>query len=145
MKTTIALMVSVLMFVGCSDLNTENYDTQLQRRFIENGIPEGDYTGTFSVVYNNGETYSNPVTISFFNDYTFNSSDGPMRYPAGGNGSYEITEDAINFTDLKVWTADFDWNLILNGKYHYTIQQNKLIIYANKNKAGTYTYTITFP
>lgn len=39
------------------------------------------------------------------------------RYPVIGRGRVETGFDYITFTDSSVYTADFDWTLILQGKY----------------------------
>ena len=38
---------------------------------------------------------------------------------------------------------NFDWNLILNGKYEFTYDGKELVISANKNDVGFYKYELT--
>ncbi|TXN36934.1 hypothetical protein FVB32_01205 [Flagellimonas hymeniacidonis] len=102
---------------------------------------EGNYEGTFTVEYKNDETFSNPVEVSFSEDQ-FSSTTGTDRFPAGGNGTYKVENNTIQFTDKNIWTADFDWNLILNGTYNYTINKNTLTLSANKNDVGFYKYVL---
>lgn len=102
---------------------------------------EGEYEGTFTVEYQNDQTFSNPVEVSFSGG-EFSSSTGANRFPAGGNGAYNVENNTIQFTDENIWTADFDWNLILNGTYNYTINGNTLILSANKNDVGVYKYVL---
>jgi hypothetical protein len=102
---------------------------------------EGEYEGTFTVEYQNDQTFSNPVEVSFGGG-EFSSSTGPNRFPAGGSGAYEVENNTIQFTDKNIWTADFDWNLILNGTYNYTINENTLTLSANKNDVGVYKYVL---
>jgi len=102
---------------------------------------EGEYKGTFTVEYQNDQTFSNPVEVSFSGG-EFSSSTGANRFPAGGNGAYEVEKNTIQFTDKNIWTADFDWNLILNGTYNYTINGNMLTLSANKNDVGLYKYVL---
>ncbi|TVP50846.1 MAG: hypothetical protein EA341_06615 [Mongoliibacter sp.] len=45
------------------------------------------------------------------------------KYPALCKGSYLVSENTISFENECMWTADFDWTLILNGTY--TILQTK--------------------
>jgi hypothetical protein len=107
---------------------------------IDSTILNGEYEGIFTVEYNS-QTYSNPVTVSF-NSGQFLSSSGPNRFPAGGSGKYEVLKNTIEFTDENFWTADFDWNLILNGSYDYSIKGNELVFSANKNDVGFYKYEL---
>lgn len=103
---------------------------------------EGTYEGIFTVEYNDGESISNPVEVSLING-KFTSSTGPNRYPAGGNGTYEVESASITFVDEGFWTADFDWNLILNGNYSYSFSGSELVLTANKNDVGIYTYELS--
>lgn len=48
----------------------------------------------------------------------------------------------MSFTDENAWTADFDWNLILNGIYDYSFDGKRLLLVANKNNVGNYKYDL---
>ncbi|WP_046755489.1 hypothetical protein [Kordia jejudonensis] len=102
----------------------------------------GNYTGIFTVVYTNGDTFSNSVTVSFTGGNNYQSSGNSNSFPAGGNGTYEINNSTMTFNDINIWTADFDWNLILSGVYTYTINGDALSISANKNNVGFYSYEL---
>nr|WP_299384921.1 hypothetical protein [Allomuricauda sp.] len=102
---------------------------------------EGTYEGIFTVTYMNNETFSNPVEVTLMNG-RFSSTAGPNRYPAGGNGDYEVMSGTIEFIDENFWTADFDWNLILSGAYSYSLSGDTLVISAEKNNVGVYTYEL---
>lgn len=53
----------------------------------------------------------------------------PDRLPAGGSGKFNILNaKEVQFMDKNVWTADFDWNLILNGRYKYENVSDSLIL-----------------
>ena len=41
-----------------------------------------------------------------------------------------------------MWTADFDWNLILEGQYEYQCNGRNLKIFADKNGVGHYEYNL---
>jgi hypothetical protein len=43
----------------------------------------------------------------------------------------------MSFSDDKMWTADFDLNLLLNGDYETTFDGKKLSLTANRNNIGT--------
>ncbi len=103
----------------------------------------GEYSGTFTVKYESGEIFSEPVTVTFSaNQYV--SSIGPNRFPAGGNGTFEVKENSIEFKDKNIWTADFDWGLILGGTYD--LKKNGVVIelYKRQNNAdGYYKYELS--
>lgn len=103
-------------------------------------IQDGIYTGTFTVIYSNG-TQTNPVTVELKNR-TYTSSSNANRIPAGGSGTFQINKNRMIFSDEKMWTADFDWNLILNGEYEAVFDGKKLTLSANKNNVGNYRYEL---
>lgn len=103
-------------------------------------IQDGIYKGIFTVTYSNG-TQTNPVTVELKNrNYT--SSSNANRIPAGGSGTFQINKNKMIFSDDKMWTADFDWNLILNGEYEAVFDGKKLTLSANKNNVGNYWYEL---
>lgn len=134
MKTkilTLFLALGILVFTSCDS----NDDTFVQ-------IPNGNYTGIFTVEYTNGDTFSNPVTVGFIEENVYSSTDNADYYPAGGNGTFEIKGSTILFNDINIWTANFDWNLILSGEYNFSFNGNELVISANKNNVGFYKYEL---
>ncbi len=133
MKSKILILMTSILLLSC-DRDEERTLTQ---------IPKGDYTGLFTVEYNNGDTFSNTVTVRFLDDNVYSSSGNTDYYPAGGSGTFEINNSTIKFNDVNFWTANFDWNLILNSEYDYSLNGNELIISANKNDVGFYQYALT--
>lgn len=105
----------------------------------------GTYSGIFTVKYSDDTTHSNSVTVNFsgMNKY-ISSGNGNTNdfFPAGGSGTYKIEDSKIIFSDTNAWLANFDWNLILNGEYNFSMNQNQLIISANKNNVGFYKYEL---
>ena len=98
------------------------------------------YSGSFIVTYTSS-TQTGSTSIVFKNgNYTCVSDTN--RIPAGGSGTYSIDNGKIIFHDTNIWTADFDWNLILNGEYDYTLDGNNLTISADKNNVGHYEYIL---
>ncbi|WP_316805508.1 hypothetical protein [Pedobacter nototheniae] len=86
----------------------------------------GNYEGTFN--YTNGnKTAVSPAKISF-GPTTYSSAAQPGRKPAGGAGKYTFNSNSFKFTDTHIWTADFDWSLILNGDYAYKVMGDSLIL-----------------
>ncbi|MDP4710834.1 MAG: hypothetical protein NWS63_06540 [Saprospiraceae bacterium] len=103
-------------------------------------IMDGTYKGTFTVTYDSG-TQTGPTTLDL-QDGKFSCQGNPNRIPAGGSGTFFSDKSKITFQDENVWTADFDWNLILSGQYSYTFDGRKLKIFADKNKVGYYEYDL---
>ena len=139
MKTKILKKLTILLFAlvinGCN-----NNDDDLSQNL------NGNYNGIFTVEYTDGTIFTNNVTVTFSgkNNY-ISSGDGNNNdfYPSGGNGTYEKGTSKFIFYDVNIWLAHFDWNLILNGEYDYTINENELILSANKNNVGFYKYELT--
>lgn len=127
------ITVLALTFSSCNN-DDDNKDNQSLN---------GNYTGTFTVEYLNGDTFSNPVTVSFNKENNYQSSENEDYYPAGGSGTYVKNTSTIEFYDINYWTAHFDWNLILGGEYEYSINGNELIISANRTDLGLYKYELT--
>ncbi len=104
----------------------------------------GAYTGTFTMTNNNPLANSVPlsgdVTVTFSkNDY--HSTAGINNIPAGGQGTYSLKNNEINFTDTLVRTANYDWSLALSGSYSYTTKSDSLIL-VKKNGYNSYTYKL---
>lgn len=81
---------------------------------------EGHYSGTFE---RNG-TISN-VTLAF-NNGTFIGESQIVKFPAICNGTYSISSNSLNFNNQCIWTADFDWTLILADQWNYTFSNGVL-------------------
>lgn len=95
---------------------------------------DGTYKGFFYYIPPNGTQVTKSESEISVNlsgkDYT--SSGHANRIPAGGTGKYSVlANNEIEFHDEKVWTADFDWGLILNGNYKYEIKKDSLILTRN--------------
>ncbi len=89
---------------------------------------EGTYTGKF-YHYNGAVVPVEKITVRFEAD-RYRSAAGSNRQPAGGSGNYILdTENGVlKFEDKNVWTTEFDWNLILNGTYKYSLKGDSLIL-----------------
>ncbi len=103
-------------------------------------IQDGIYAGTFTVTYSNG-SQTGPVTIELKNR-TYNSSSNSNRIPAGGSGTFQVNKNKMTFSDDKMWTADFDGNLILNGEYEAVFDGKKLTLSASRDGVGHYQYEL---
>jgi len=103
-------------------------------------IKDGTYKGIFTVTYSSG-TETGQTTVELKNG-KFSCLGNSNRIPAGGSGTFLTDNNKIIFNDENVWTADFDWNLILNDTYDYAFDGEKLIISADKNNVGNYKYEL---
>jgi hypothetical protein len=88
-------------------------------------IPIGVYTGTFQrqLAFGGGATAN--IIITFSSNTWTGQSDIP-KYPALCHGTYTIDKQNIIFTNDCIWTADFDWSLILGGAYRFSLNGNQL-------------------
>ncbi|APU95784.1 hypothetical protein HMPREF3127_08240 [Sphingobacterium sp. HMSC13C05] len=125
-------LLAYIVSVGCSK-ETANHNLYL----------EGIYSGKFIVSYKNqDQTFTGDVTVRFKADSFFCTAN-KNRFPAGGSGTYEINGDQIIFKDKNVWTADFDWALILNHNYTYLVNGNDLTLTKAPHQHNSYIYKLT--
>jgi hypothetical protein len=103
-------------------------------------IKDGTYKGTFTVTYSTG-TQNGQTTLEMRNG-KFSCSGNTNRIPAGGSGTFSSDNKKITFNDENARTADFDWNLILSGKYDYTFDGKNFILSADKNGVENYKYEL---
>lgn len=98
-------------------------------------LTDGTYTGTFKVSYTQG-SQQGPVTV-IISGNRYECSSDTDHVPGGGSGSFSQEKKLIVFTDVNNYTADFDWNLILNGTYGYTFDGTHLKL-VNDRVSGSY-------
>lgn len=88
-------------------------------------FPHGTYKGTFKR-YNQENSPEANVTIRFLYP-NWEGSSSHEKYPALGKGTYALKDDALQFNNESVWTADFDWTLILDGMYLDRAEEDSLV------------------
>ena len=99
----------------------------------------GTYSGTF-YYHSPSTSSSNPVAVTFSGN-SYASTSNSNRIPAGGSGYFQVSNQQVQFKDINIWTADFDWGLILNGNYTSQIKGDSLIL--NKTNLSTsYQYRL---
>ena len=92
---------------------------------------DGIYQGTFQRQIGATGAISN-VSLTISSDgYVGYSSQA--KYPAICRGMQSMTKDKIIFHDACVWTADFDWNLILDGEYDLDVIGDSLVFHRDYN------------
>ena len=94
---------------------------------VKIGPLDGTYTGIFFRASPQGNYATADVTLVFKGN-TFEGLSSIAKYPAICRGTYTITGDEIEFTNLCVWTAEFDWSYILDGKFTITIEGNEIMM-----------------
>ena len=114
MNKTTFLILAFLFLISCK--NEES---------INKTISEGTYKGTFQ--RENVWLPSTPTNITLtFSSNQWTGSGDREKYPALCHGTYSISGDSIIFENECAWTAEFDWSLILSGKY--ALKQSENII-----------------
>ena len=103
------LVVLFMVFTSCSDKETYSEI-------------DGNYTGFFE-----REGRKSEVSLNF-NEGDYSGDAEFEKFPALCTGNYVVNEDTVTFSNQCVWTAEFDWSLILNGDWTFTFQNNQLIL-----------------
>jgi hypothetical protein len=85
----------------------------------------GTYKGNFSRSSPLVKYASAEVTISF-DDNSFEGTSNMIKYPAICRGTFSLSGNQIEFTNICAWTAEFDWSLILSGKYTFSINGDEI-------------------
>ncbi|SFG74394.1 hypothetical protein [Pedobacter insulae] len=109
MKRLLYLALLTLTFSGCKKESNPN-------------LPDGTYVGTFSTLVDNKEKRTDfEVTLEA---KRFTTTKG-----GAGRGSFEVVNsNQVTFVDELFYTANFDWNTILNGDYGYQIKGDSLLL-----------------
>ena len=128
MKTILFFICVLLAFVSCE-----------KEEEIPKQISEGTYVGTFQrqIVWAESDTAN--ITLTF-NDNQWSGSSNFEKYPALCHGTYSLDEDSIIFENECDWTAEFDWSLILAGKYLLTKTENTIEFSKDYLSATSDTY-----
>lgn len=106
MKKLLLILPVALICFAC-EKNDDN-DQLPPESLLLNGL----YEGTFS------RTGMDTVNVSIsFHEGVFEGSSTRSQYPAICRGSYTGESGSIQLSDSCVWQANFDWSLILNGRY----------------------------
>lgn len=102
-------------------------------------IPNGTYTGTFQ---RTGGPISNVTIMVSGSDWSGQSQ--TPQYPALCQGGYSSTvEGDISFANECVWTANFDWTLILNGEYDFVMNGRDIELTKDYNGLMKDVYKLT--
>jgi len=97
----------------------------------ENQTPQGAYTGSFQRITGGmGDTVH--VTL-ILTGHEFSGNCGRAYYPSICNGTFNIKGSSLEFKNACFFTANFDWSLILDGKYQFTAINDSLVITRDYN------------
>ena len=98
----------------------------------------GIYKGVFFRSSPNSTWQQSQVSLNLnANSFTGQSSDA--RYPVICHGAWITEEETMNFENSCIWTADFDWTLILSGEFQYEINGDHLKLWkTNGDVTDTY-------
>jgi len=104
-------------------------------------ILSGRYMGTFY------RTTGDTVNVSLlFTDNIFSGSSDRTKYPAICNGTFSMQKNndayKIQFNDNCIWTADFDWSLILDGDYELVFNPDKSVTIVRHSFASSDYYNL---
>ena len=87
----------------------------------------GEYSATFYRTRDNIKVLQAPVTLSFKGG-AFSGGGSDPQAPAVCHGKYSQTDDEINFFNECFFTANFDWTLILSGKFTINKKDDGLLL-----------------
>jgi len=107
-------MLFCLALIGTSCKKTATHTSGLQ----------GTWAGTFKRNVNNTTAH---VTLTFSGEGYSGTSD-TTEYPEIVGGNFIATSDSLTFSPTSAFPANFDWTLILAGKYSYTMSGDSLFI-----------------
>jgi hypothetical protein len=100
----------------------------------------GTYKGTFQRKVSGAGDAAN-VTLNFSAD-KWNGQSQTAKYPALSEGTFSIKGDSISFKNESMWTAEFDWSLILNGGYQLKSSGKNLVISKTYSNGNVDVYTL---
>jgi hypothetical protein len=116
MRTTYLILLITTIFITSCDEETNGLT-----------VIEGIYEGTF--IRSSPTAYFPPsqVTLTFSNGQ-FQGESEKTKYPAICSGTYDVKGNNIDFTNTCVWTAEFDWTLILSGEFSIGLANDELTL-----------------
>ena len=124
-------LLAFLLLAALSACDKERFEKQI----------EGNYTGSFQRTAPTGPYPVQQVSLHL-NDNSFSGQSSNARQPALCHGRWEAGSSVIDFHNSCVWTADFDWTLILTGTFRYELNGTRLKMW-KKTGDITDTYELT--
>ncbi len=115
------------IFFMCLLISCEYNDTNKNTNFIN-----GTYKGALLRSHPLAKFAPLNITVTFTRD-RFSGEVDKVKFQVTCNGTYRITGQEIEFFTACPRTAEFDWTLILNGKYMFTINGRQLEMKRNQS------------
>ena len=106
------IATSLVVISGCNDDETS----------VVPPVLEGTYEGTFE-----RDGMRSDVMLTLENG-EFSGTSNKSPFPAICNGTYTQQNGHATFSDACVWTADFDWTLILSGEWDVQVTADALLM-----------------
>ena len=123
MKSKILLLIGIMFMTLACNNDDENPQSEIN----------GEYVGIFE---RNGNTSNVELNI---NNGIYSGESDTVKFPAICNGNYSVSSNLIMFQNECIWTAEFDWTLILSDEWNYDLNGNTLIL--TKSNGDKYTLT----
>jgi len=118
MRPLLTILLITLITVSCT-------------KSQEDQSPQGTYTGTFQRITGGmGDTVH--VSVSLVGN-VFSGIGGRDYYPSICSGTFSLNGEQADFKNSCFFTANFDWSLILNGKYTFNSKDDSLVITRDYN------------
>jgi hypothetical protein len=126
----IILAMAVVGLSGCS------------KQIIQTKNIDGTYTGVVEVLNTDSAANAKPVQgriVVNFKGMDYTCSANLVYEYASGAGKFFVRPDVMTFTDILIHPVGFNWNLVLNGSYKYSIAGDSITL-VRKVEAKTFTY-----
>jgi hypothetical protein len=121
------IKLKTLLFIPVICLIVCNCDTVEQSSNSIEGVYKGTYSITYNVFADNQYSLQGPVNFQFTKN-TYRCEGKKQWLPPSGVGRYSYDPGFITLTDTVGHSADFDWTLILNGKFFIISNGNHLLL-----------------
>lgn len=130
MKKGVLTILAILTLLSCEEAEK-----------VSVGPLAGTYEGIFFRTSPGAKYETSDVTLSFEGN-AFEGSSNIAKYPAICHGTFTLTVNEIDFNNLCVWTAEFDWSYILSGNFNITRNGDEIIMTRNYDNGAVDTYRI---
>ncbi len=117
-------MRKILLLIACLGLTTVACNKKEKKDAVVQ-ITDGTYLGTFQ----RNTVNTPPVPVIFtFSGSSWNGTSAYEKYPALCRGSFTVNGQTVSFTNDCMWTAEFDWTLILKDDFIISGQNDSIVL-----------------
>jgi len=131
------ILLAVITLIACSkhsSLSSGNINK------VNDAKPDGTYSDTFQRVVHDTGAISHVSII--FSSGNYSGQSEMNYYPVIGKGTFKIFSDSISFRASMVYTANFDWTLILSGDYKIKMNNSELEIWRDYDNSSKDIYKL---